>query len=175
MSTTLVVLEPDAARWQDLRPRLSRIGMPGIAVDRVRGIESVIVSHGIAAVLVRPLGDIDEHRRLVSALRRRGTRVFVTAEIAQPQILSLYYGLGDQTRTVRPDPAQLVDDIQRHAHQDVDLLPPLPEFGQVAGVANEPPLIRMETTERDPIKPRMRVDRVSTGRLELIRLPAASA
>lgn len=175
MSTTLVAFEPDANRWQDLRLRLSRIGMPGIAVDRVRGIESVIASYGVAAVLVRPIGDIDEHRRLVSMLACKGTRVFVTAEIAQPQILSLYYGLGDQTRTVRPDPAQLVDDMQRHAHHDVDLLPPLPEFDHVAGVANEPPLIRMETTERDPIKPRARVDRVSTGRLDFIRLPAASA
>ena len=175
MSTTLVVLEPDAARWQELRPRLSRIGMPGIMVDEVRGIESVIASYGVDAVLIRPIGDINEHRRLVSMLRRKGTRVFVTAEIAQPQILSLYYGLGDQTRTVRPDPAQLVDDIQRHAHQDVDLLPPLPEFGQVMGVANEPPLLRMEITEREPVRPRTRVDRVSTGRLEHIRLPAASA
>lgn len=175
MSTTLVALEPDADRWDELRPRLSRIGMPGVAVGEVRGIESVIASYGVTAVLVRPIGNTDEHRRLVSMLRRTGTRVFVTADIAQPQILSLYYGLGNQTRTVRPDPAQLVDDIQRHAHHNVDLLPPLPEFDRVMGVANEPPLLRMEITERDPIRPQTRVDRVSTGRLGQIRLPAATA
>jgi len=172
---TLVVLEPDAVRWEQLRPRLARIGMPGVAVDEVHAVETMINAYGIDAVLVRPIGDIEDHRRLVAVLRREGTQVFVTAEISQPQILSLYYGLGEQTRTVRPDTEQLVEDLQRHAHQDVDLLPPLPEFGQVTGVANEPPLLRLEITERDPMRPAVRADRVATGLLDQIRLPAVNA
>ena len=176
MTTTLVALEPDADRWQELRPRLASIGMPGVAVDGVRGVESVIANFGIDAALIRPVGDIDDHRRLVAMLRDEGTRVYVTAEISQPQILALYYGLGDQTRTVRPDPALLVDDILLHARQNVDLLPPIPEFGQVSGVANEAPrLCRLEITERDPVRPEVVADRVAPGAIDWIRLPAASA
>ncbi|MEM6994535.1 MAG: hypothetical protein AAF721_28725 [Myxococcota bacterium] len=175
MVWNLVALEPDSNRWLVLRPALGQLGYRAVAVDNVRALESVLDAFDVDAVLIRPIGDLEEHTRLVARLKRMGTRVFVTAEIRRPQILSLYYALGDQTRTVRPAPLAVGTDMLRHARQRVDQLPPVPEFGQGTTAANDPPLVRLdETTEREPSKPALHADRVVPERLHWIQLPAVA-
>ncbi|MBL4687171.1 MAG: hypothetical protein JKY37_21420 [Nannocystaceae bacterium] len=173
MVWNLVALEPDSNRWLLLRPVLGQLGYRAVAVDNVRALESVIDAFDVDAVLIRPMGDIEEHARLVERFRRTGTRVFITAEIRRPQILSLYYTLGDQTRTVRMAPIALGTDMLRHARERVDRLPPVPEFGGVAVAANQRPVARLsENTERAPVRPALRGDHVAPERLKWIRLPA---
>lgn len=175
MVWNLVALEPDSQRWQFLRPVLGRLGHRAVAVQNVRAVESVVETFDVDAVLIRPVGSLQEHRRLAALLRKTKTRVFVTAEVRQPRILSLYYALGDQTRTVRPAPMELVSDMIRHADAQVDLLPPVPMFDHCDVAANEPSLLRLaETTEREPGQPQCRTDHVASDRLAFIQLPAVA-
>ena len=173
MVWNIVALEPDSDRWLTLRAVLGRLGHRAVAVDSVRGIESVLDAFEVEGVLIRPVGNLEEHRRLAQHLSTLGTRVYVTAEISQPQILALYYALGDQTRTVRMHPAELANDMPRHARETVDRLPPLPEFGIATTAANDAPLVRIDSaTERAPSRPR-RKETIHPDRLRDIRSAVA--
>lgn len=175
MVWNLVALEPDAKRWLTLRPILSRLGYHAVAVQDVRAVESLIDAFDIDIALIRPIGSLQEHARLAGLVRETGTRVFVTAELARPQVLSQYYALGDQARTVRLDAVALATDLVRHARERVDLLPPVPPFDADRGAANDGPVPwPSETTERAPTRPQGKADCIETSRLMSIRAPGAA-
>lgn len=185
MVWNLVALEPDADRWLVIRPLLAQLGYRAVAVQDVRALESVVDAYDVDVVLIRPVGKISEHCRLAALLRKTGTRVFVTAEVSRPRILSLYYALGEQTRTLRPEPRQLGLDILHHAQERIDLLPPIPEFGQPMHAANTVAAApkhaaansmapKPKSTERSPSRPGTNSDRIATEMLESIRLPTSA-
>ena len=163
----LVVLDPDSNHWQLVRGMLERMGHRPIAVDSIEGLESVLDAYDVESVLIRPVGDLEDHRRLARRLQRLGTRVFVVADITALRVLSIYYALGDQTRTVRPHPAELAADMIRHARRLVDALPPVPEFGTHVVAANDPPLL----TRGAPSK---RLEAIDVSRVAVPRPAVAS-
>ena len=118
MSWNFVALEPDPARWQQIHAGLTELGHRAVAVASTAELAAVLEAFRIDAVLLRPLGDVDSHRAILQRLRRSGATVYVTAEPADPRVLSAYYSLGDLARVVRPDPEDLVIDLQRHRFRD---------------------------------------------------------
>jgi len=178
MVWNLVALEPDAKRWLALRPILGQLGYRAVAVRDVCAVASLLVSFEVPMLLIRPIGDLQEHSRLIALIRKLGTRVFVTAEIAQPQILSQYYALGEQARTVRADPLAVASDLVRQARERVELLPTAPPFDASASPANDAPIPYRESTERAPGRPLSEPDHVATDAFpphSALRAPVASS
>lgn len=118
MSWNFVALEPDSQRWQQIHGALTELGHRAIAVANTAELAAVLEAFRIDAVLLRPLGDLDSHRPVLNRLRRSGSAVYVTAEPGDPRVLSAYYALGDRSRVVRPEPDDLVIDLQRHRFRD---------------------------------------------------------